>query len=139
MPIQPELIPEKFMDLLERPVFVTLVTVMPNGQPQATPVWCDYDGEFVRVNSARGRQKDRNMRRNPYVTILAVDPDNPYRWMEIRGVVEQITEAGGVDHINKLSKKYRGQEDYYAPYPERRGQETRVTYKIRPAKVNTSR
>ena len=112
---------------------------MPNGQPQATPVWVDYDGEFVRVNSARGRQKDRNMERNPHVTVLAIDPDNPYRWMEIRGIVEHISEEGGLDHINKLSKKYRGQEDYYAPMPAAPGQRDARDLQNPPMKVNTSR
>ncbi|HEX3052422.1 MAG TPA: PPOX class F420-dependent oxidoreductase [Aggregatilineaceae bacterium] len=131
-------IPTAFQDLLENPVFVSLVTIMPDGQPQATPVWIDYDGTYIWVNSARGRQKDQNIERDPRVTILAVDPKNPYRWMEVRGRVETITEAGGVDHINKLSKKYRGIEDYYSTNPERRGQETRVIYKVRPHKVNTN-
>ncbi len=122
MQVKSDRIPDSFKDLLERPVFVTLVTVMPNGQPQATPVWVDYDGEFVRVNSARGRQKDRNMERNPHVTVLAIDPDNPYRWMEIRGIVEHISEEGGLDHINKLSKKYRGQRGLLCPIPAAPGQ-----------------
>ncbi len=131
-------IPEGFKDLLEKPVVVTLVTVMPNGQPQATPVWTDYDGTYVRVNTARGRQKDKNMKPGAKVTVLAVDPQNPYRWMEIRGRIADETEAGAVEHINALSLKYRGNSDYYAPYPERRATEQRVTYKIEPTRVNTS-
>ncbi len=131
-------IPSSHQDLLENPVFVTLVTIMPDGQPQATPVWCDYDGTSIWVNSARGRQKDQNMERDPRVTILAIDPKNPYRWMEIRGRVEAITEEGGVEHINKLSQKYRGIADYYSTNPGQRGKETRVIYKVRPLKVNTS-
>jgi PPOX class probable F420-dependent enzyme len=130
-------IPDSHKDLLEGPVVVTLVTVMPNGQPQATPVWCSTDGSHVLINTARGRQKDRNLQRNPKVTVLAIDPKNPYRWMEIRGVVSDSTEVGALDHINALSKLYRGQEDYYAKMPERRGKETRVTYQITPMHVNT--
>jgi len=131
-------IPDQYRDLLDGPVVVTLTTVMPNGQPQATPVWCDYDGTYIRVNTARGRQKDRNMQTNPRVTILAIDPQNAYRWIEVRGRVEEVTEAGAVDHINKLAKLYAGRDDYYAPMPQRRGQETRVIYKIRPEHVNAS-
>ena len=132
----PVSIPQNFLDLFERPVVVTLVTMMPNGQPQATPVWCSYDGSHILVNTARGRQKDRNMQANPKVAILAVDPDNPYRYLEVRGIVDAITEDGAVDHINALSKKYQGYEDFYAQMPHRRGQETRVIYKIAPQKVN---
>lgn len=133
----PAAIPASHRDLLDGPVFVALVTVMPGGQPQVTPVWCNFDGEYVWVNSARGRQKDRNMRRNPTVALLAIDPKNSYRWMEVRGTVEAISEEGAVDHINQLSALYRGQPDYYAQMPQRRGQETRVIYKIRPTHVNT--
>jgi len=129
-------IPEQYLDLLERPIVVGLVTLMPNGQPQATPVWCSYDGTYVLVNTARGRQKDHNMQRDEKVTILAIDPDNPYRWMEIRGRVVEITEDGAVEHINALAKKYTGRDDYYAPMPDLRGKETRVIYKIKPEKVN---
>ena len=130
-------IPESIKDLLEGPVVVTLVTVMPSGQPQATPVWCSYDESHIWVNSALGRQKDRNMRANQRVTkILAMDPKNAYRWVEVRGKVDEITEEGALDHINLLSKLYNGQPDYYAGMPTRRGKETRVIYKIKPVKVN---
>ncbi|MBI5958186.1 MAG: PPOX class F420-dependent oxidoreductase [Chloroflexi bacterium] len=129
-------IPDSIKDLLEGPVVVTLVTVMPNGQPQATPVWCSYDGSHIWVNSALGRQKDRNMRANQRVTILAMDPKNAYRWVEVRGKVDEITEEGALDHINLLSKLYNGIADYYSRMPNRRGKETRVIYKIKPVKVN---
>ncbi|RPJ00242.1 MAG: PPOX class F420-dependent oxidoreductase [Chloroflexi bacterium] len=129
-------IPTSHIDLLEGPVFVALVTVMPNGTPQVTPVWANTDGTHVLVNSARGRQKDKNMRANPKVAILAIDPKNGYRWIEIRGTVTEITEEGGVDHINALSKLYRGDEDYYGANSELRSQETRVKYKITPEHIN---
>jgi PPOX class probable F420-dependent enzyme len=131
-------IPESFRDLFEKPVFVTLVTVLPNGQPHATPVWVDFDGTNVVINTARGRQKDKDMQRNAKVTVLAIDPANPYRWIEVRGQIAEETEEGALDHINKLSLKYRGDPDYYAPYPQRRGQEQRVIYKIQPTKITTS-
>src|SRR5579884_197905 len=80
-------IPEKYRDLFSKRAFAHLATLMPDGQPQVTPVWCDFDGKYVRVNSARGRQKDRNMRRNPNVAMAISDPDNPYRYLEVRGRV----------------------------------------------------
>lgn len=132
-------IPDEFMDLLVRPVVVTLATVMPDGQPQATPIWIDYDGTHLRINTARGRQKDRNMKRDTKVTILAIDPDDPYRWMEIRGRIVDESEESGVDVINALSLKYRGEPDYYRKNPARRHQEQRVTYKVEPLHINTDR
>ena len=129
-------VPDSYRDLLDEPVVVALVTVMPSGQPQATPVWCSYDGSHVWVNTARGRQKDRNMQRLERVTILAIDPKNPYRWMEIRGTVDEITEEGALEHINQLCKLYYGWDDFYLKMPHQRGKETRVIYKIKPTKIN---
>jgi PPOX class probable F420-dependent enzyme len=132
-------IPENFRDLLDEPVVVALVTIMEDGQPQATPVWVDYDGTYVRVNTARGRQKDKNMRPDAKVTVLAIDPKNPYRWLEVRGRIAEETEEGALEHINSLSLKYRGEPDYYAPNPSMRGKQQRVTYKIEPLRVNISK
>ncbi|GAB4334301.1 MAG: PPOX class F420-dependent oxidoreductase [Phototrophicales bacterium] len=126
------MIPEDKRDLLERPIVAALATVMADTQPQVTPVWFSYDGTHIWVNTARGRQKDINMTERPRVTLLIIDPENPYRYLEIRGVIDEVTEEGGVDHINALSKRYFGRDDYYATMPERRGKETRVIYKIRP-------
>lgn len=127
-------LPEEKKDLLDRPIVVTLVTLMPDSQPQANPVWFSWDGDYIWVNSAKGRQKDKNMRRQSKVTILSVDPNNPYRYLEVRGEVVEITEEGAIDHINFLSNRYRGQPDYYASMPDRRGKEQRVIYKIKPNK-----
>lgn len=126
--------PADKLDLLERPIVVTLVTVMPDGQPQATPVWFHWDGTHVWINTARGRQKDRNMLERPKVSILSVDPENPYRYLEVRGVVDQVTEEGGVDHINFLSGRYTGDSDYYGRNPAGKNKETRVIFKIKPVK-----
>lgn len=131
MSIQP---PDKKLDLLERPIVVTLVTVMPDGQPQATPVWFSWDGTHIWINTARGRQKDRNMLERPKVTVLSVDPNDPYRYLEVRGIVEEITEDGAVDHINFLSGRYTGDNDFYGRNASQKGNETRVIYKIRPVK-----
>ena len=131
-------IPESHASLLTGKIVVALVTVMPDGQPQATPIWVDYDGTYVIVNTARGRQKDKNMFVGAKVTVISIDPADGHHWLEVRGVIAVETEEGAVDVINSLSKKYRGEPNYYAPYPERRDQETRVTYKIEPTRVNTS-
>ena len=124
----PNNIPEKYRDLFEKRAFASLGTLMPDGRPQVTPVWVDFDGEHVIFNSAKGRQKDKNVRREPRVAIALIDPDNPYRYLEIRGKVVEITEQGAADHIDKMAKKYLGVDKY--PY----GQpgEVRVIYKIKP-------
>lgn len=129
-------IPDSHKDLLEKPVYAALTTLMPDGQPQSTVVWADYDGQYVRINVTRGRQKTKNMERNPKVSLLAVDPQDPFRWIEVRGTVEEITEQGGVEHIEALARKYVGRGYYgdFAP-AERRNQETRLLVKIRPTKV----
>ncbi len=121
-------VPEKYTDLFEKKAFAHLATLMPDGRPQVTPVWCDYDGTYVRVNSAKGRQKDRNMRRDPRVSLALMDPNNPYRYLEVRGTVTEITEEGAMEHINKLAKKYLDVETY----PNLQPGEVRVTYKIEP-------
>src|SRR5579863_4109356 len=107
-----EAIPSKFADLFEKPAFASLATMMPDGQPQVTPVWCDYDGQHIRVNTAKGRVKDRNMRRDPRVSLMLMDPANPYRYVEVRGRVTDFTETGADDHIDKLAKKYLNKDKY---------------------------
>ena len=121
-------IPEKYQDLFEKKAFANLATVMPDGTPQVTPVWVDFDGNHVLVNSARGRQKDKNMERNPAVSLSIMDPENPYRYLEVRGRVAEITEEGAEEHIDKMAKKYMGLDKY----PLRAPGERRVLYKIEP-------
>jgi len=123
-----EVIPEKYRDLFQKRAFASLGTLMPDGRPQVTPVWVDFDGQHVIFNSAKGRQKDRNVRRDPRVSLALIDPENPYRYLEIRGRVVEITEEGASAHIDKMAKKYLGVDKY--PY----GQpgEVRVIYKIKP-------
>jgi PPOX class probable F420-dependent enzyme len=123
---------DKYSDLFKKKAFANLSTLMQDGSPQVTPVWCDYDGKHVRVNSARGRVKDKNIRRDPRVALAIVDPENPYRYMEIRGKVVEITEKGADDHINSLSNKYLGNP----VYPFRQPGEVRVLYKIEPEKFS---
>jgi PPOX class probable F420-dependent enzyme len=128
-----QVIPEKYLDLFEKQAFASLGTLMKDGSPQVTPVWVDYDGKHVRINSAKGRVKDNNMRRDPRVSLSLQDPANPYRYLEVRGRVVEITEKGADDHINKLSQKYLGNP----VYPFRQPGEVRVTYIIEPEKVSS--
>lgn len=124
-------IPDNFKDLLQKKAFASLATVMPDGSPQVTPVWFDWDGSHLRINSAKGRVKDRNMRRTPKVALAILDPDNPYRHLAIRGRVVEVTEQGADAHIDALAKKYLGQDRY----PHRRPGEVRVIYKVQPERV----
>jgi PPOX class probable F420-dependent enzyme len=127
-------IPEAFKDLFVKVAFAHLATLMPDGSPQVTPVWVDYDGSHVRVNSAKGRLKDKNMRRDKRVALSVQDPDNPYRYIAVRGEVVEITEQGADAHIDALAKKYLGKDRY----PFRSPGEVRAMYKIRADKVSTS-
>ena len=129
----PEPIPEKYRDLFDKRAFANLATLMPDGFPQVTPVWCDYDGTHVLVNSARGRQKERNLRRDPRVALAILDPDNPYRYLEVRGRVVEITENGADEHIDRLAKKYLGADKY----PYRKPGEVRIIFKVQPERVRT--
>jgi PPOX class probable F420-dependent enzyme len=124
-------IPESVRDLLsdDAKAFMVLATIMPDGTPQVTPVWFNYDGEHIWINSARGRIKDRNMRARAHVACLIVDPNNPYRYVQIRGEVVEITKEGAGDHIRDLALKYRGRREFDI------GGDTRVIYKIRPVHV----
>lgn len=126
-------IPDGFKDVLtQKKAFASLATVGADGAPQVTPVWFDYDGKVFRVNSAKGRVKDRNMRRNPAVSLAIVDPANPYRYVGVQGRVVEITEQGADAHIDSLAKKYLGQDRY----PFRRAGEVRVIYKIAPERTS---
>ena len=129
----PETIPQNFLDLFTKPAYAHLATLMPSGQPQVTPVWCDYDGTHVIFNSAKGRQKERNVRRDPRVAMSILDPQNPYRYLEVRGRVVEITEKGADEHIDRLAKKYLGVDKY----PRRQPGEVRLIFKIEPQRVRT--
>ena len=129
----PATIPQGVQDLFQKKTFAHRATVMADGSPQVTPVWFDFDGSHIRVNSAKGRVKDRNMRRRGQIALAIQDPENPYRYIAVRGRVEEITEAGADAHIDSLAKKYLGQDRY----PNRQAGEVRVIYKIRPERVST--
>ncbi len=115
-------------DLFVKKAFAHFATLMPDGSPQVSPVWVDYDGEFIVINTARGRQKDRNIQRDPRVAISIQDPDDPYRKLLIRGKVVEVTTQGADTHIDKMALKYRGLEKY----PNRRQGEIREIIRIKP-------
>jgi PPOX class probable F420-dependent enzyme len=99
-------IPQSRRDLLEGGHYAALTTVMPDGQPQITPLWCNLEGDDVLVNTMRGFRKERNMRANPKVTLLAYDPERPLRHIEVRGTVVEMTEEGALEHLDQLTQLY---------------------------------
>jgi PPOX class probable F420-dependent enzyme len=127
------IIPDKYRDLLDRPIVVSLATLMNEGPPQVQPVWCNFDGTHILVNTEKGRQKYRNMSRRPAVTILAIDPDNALRWLEVRGTVVGETEEGAFEHIDELARLYLGVDKY----PFHQEGDVRVIFKIAPRRVAT--
>lgn len=124
-------IPEQYRDLFEKKAFAHLATINPDGSPQVTPVWVDFDGTHIRFNTARGRVKDRNLRRTPTVALSIMDPGNPYRYLRVRGRVVEVTEQGADQHIDALAKKYLGQDKY----PYRQPGEVRVLCKVVPERA----
>jgi PPOX class probable F420-dependent enzyme len=124
-------LPDSWKAALKKPIFVHLTTLMPDGSPQASPIWIDVDGDVILVNSAQGRVKDKNMRRDPRVALSAVDPDNPYSPLMLRGKVVEITSKGADAHIDAMAKKYLGKDTY----PFRKAGEVRVLYRIEAEKV----
>ncbi len=132
------MIPESHHDLVECPPVAALTTLMQDGSPQTSVVWCDFDGTFVRVNTMRGFLKERNMRRDGRVTLLCYDPRRPLRSLEVRGTVEDTTEEGARQHLDALTSKYAGRPMRYFgdAIPERFAlTETPVLYRIRPTHV----
>ena len=126
-------IPEEFQDIFKKRAFAHLATVMADGSPQVSPVWVDYDGKYLIVNTARGRVKDRNMQREAHVALSMQDPDDPYRYLLVRGKVVAITEEGAEDSIDNLAVKYTGEK-----YKWRKPGQVRVIYRIEPERVFTS-
>jgi len=122
-------IPDQYLDLLQqKKALANLATVMPDGSPQVTPVWFDYAGGLVRVNSAKGRVKVRNMSEGARVALAIVDPENPYRYIQIRGRVARVTEQGAFEHIDSLAMRYLGKDKYPFSQPG----EMRVMFEIEP-------
>ena len=127
-------IPESHLDLFKKKAFAHLATLMPGGQPQVTPVWVDYDGRHVLINTAAGRQKDKNLQRDGRVALSIMDPDNPYRYLEVRGRVAERSLDGADKHIDAMAMKYLAKEKY----PFRRPGEVRVLYKIEPEHITST-
>lgn len=125
----------EFRDLFDfgKKVYAHLATIMPDGSPQVTPVWIDFDGTHVLVNTAVGRVKDRNLQRDGRVSMSLLDPANAYRYVEVRGRVVERTTDGAATHIDKMAQKYIGKDKY----PWSRPGEQRVIYKIAPEHVST--
>ena len=124
--------PQKYLDLFQKKSFGAFTTLMADGSPQTTPVWVDHQGGEIWVNSALGRQKDKDVRRDPRVALSIVDPDNPYRYVGVRGKVREITQDGADAHIDAMAKKYLGQDKY----PFAKPGEVRVIYEIEPVSVS---
>jgi PPOX class probable F420-dependent enzyme len=129
-------IPESDRDLLARPIHAVLTTMMPDGQPQSSLVWCDEDGECARVNTTSERQKGKNMLSNPKVSLLIVDPEDTARYIEIRGEAE-LVEAGALAHLDRLTQQYTDHPHYYGYiYPlEQQQRETRIICRIHASKI----
>ena len=134
-------IPESHLDLLLQPINGALTTMMPDGQPQMSIVWADYDGENVLINTSLERQKSQNMQHNPKVNLLLIDPQNGARFLEVRGIVDEITEEGAIPHADKQTRAYSNnakQRFYGDIYPEdQQLRESRVLVKISPIKITT--
>ncbi|MBL8201233.1 MAG: PPOX class F420-dependent oxidoreductase [Chromatiales bacterium] len=126
-------VPDHYRDLLDRPIVVSLATLMGDGTPQVQPVWCSYDGTHILVNTEKGRQKYRNLARRRVATLLAVDPDDDNRWVEVRGSVVDETEAGADEHIDELARLYLGVDGY----PYHQPGDVRVLFRIAPRRVTT--
>ncbi len=128
-------IPASHADLLTtKKAFANVATLNPDGSPQVTPVWVDFDGSHVLINTAKGRVKAKNLAREPRIALSIADPDNAYRYLGIQGRVVDMTETGGDAHIDKMAKKYLGKDSY----PYRAAGEVRLIVKISPDKVHTN-
>jgi PPOX class probable F420-dependent enzyme len=134
----PDQIPASHRDLVQCPPVAALTTVMADGHPQTSVVWCDFDGKCIRVNTMGGFAKERNMRRNPRVTLLCYDPRRPGRYLEVRGTVVEMTRAGAAAHLDQLASTYAGRPiRYFGDAIPARFAETEVPVlcRIRPARV----
>jgi PPOX class probable F420-dependent enzyme len=129
-------IPTSHLDLLTRPLHGVLTTMMHDGQPQSSLVWCDYDGECACVNTTLERQKGRNISTNPKATLLVVDPEDTSRYLEIRGEVEMV-QAGALQHLDELTRQYTKHPCYYGfVFPvEQQVRETRVICRLHARKI----
>ena len=121
-----------FRKLMQEPAYCQLATLMPDGSPQITQVWVETDGEHILINTIEGSQKEKNVRRDPRVAVNVVDPANAWRIAMVRGRVVEVATEGAIEQIDRLAKKYLGQDTYPFHRPDR----TRTTIKILPEKIN---
>ncbi len=121
-------IPEGYRDLLETTALIHVATLGPNGEPQNNPVWFDWDGEHIKFSQTKTRQKYKNVGRDPRIAVSIVDPENPYRYLEIRGEVTEIEEDPNLDFINAMAKKYLGMDEY----PYHQPGDERVIFYLKP-------
>ncbi|GIU84887.1 MAG: putative pyridoxamine 5'-phosphate oxidase [Acidimicrobiales bacterium] len=124
-------IPESHRDILEKKAFAHVATIGPDGAPQCNPVWFDWDGEILRFSQTKARQKYKNLLRDPRIAVSVIDPDNPYRYVEIRGVVEGIDDDENNEFIDRMAKKYIDQDHY----PWHQPGDERVVVRVRPTKA----
>ncbi len=134
----PLTIPDSHRDLFTRPICAVLSTLMPDGQPQSSVVWVDYDGDYVLINTTLERQKGRNLCADPRAALLLIDPDDGSRWIEVRGRVVAITPVGAEAHADALAQRYTGQVHFYGDVLplEQKQKETRVIIRIEPIKIS---
>jgi PPOX class probable F420-dependent enzyme len=125
-------IPVEFRDLFAKRAYANLGTLRTDGSPQVTPVWCDADGDDVVINTAKGRHQDRNIRNDARVAVTITDPDNPYRYLEVRGRAVEMPGSAADEHLDRMAKKYLGTQTYTYKQPG----EVRVMYKIQAERVN---
>lgn len=130
-------VPDSHRDLIEGAYNVVLTTLMPDGQPQMTPVWANTDGDYILLNSMDSFRKTKNMRANPRVTLFVYDPLNPLRNIEIRGRVAQMTTENAEAHLDDLTELYTGRRPFFGVCvsPDLRGQLTPVKISIVPVRV----
>lgn len=132
------IIPDSHLYLFQGAFHAVLTTLMPDGTPQSSVVWTDFDGQYVLINTTLERQKGRNMLANPKVTLLVIDPKDSSCWIEVRGRVVEMTRDGMEAHADKLTRRYTTKQHFYGDiYPvEQKEKETRVIVKIEPVKVS---
>jgi PPOX class probable F420-dependent enzyme len=137
--IKMSMIPNSHKDLLENAYIGIFTTVSPKNKPENTAVWYSWDGEYILVNSAEGRRKPDNIRKNPNVALFVLDPKDPYRWIDVRGIVEAIEPDANYSNINYHAQRYVGVDEYYGGFVplERKGAEERIIFKIKPVHVTT--
>jgi hypothetical protein len=129
--ISPTTIPERYLDLATKPYVAMLATILPNGTPQVTPIWFKFDGKHFTFNTAKGRLKAKAIQKNAYVALAILDPQNPYRYLQVRGAIVASNETEGRAHINELSQHYTGNAIYSFGPPD----EVRIKYYMLPEHI----